>query len=264
MTETTFDQPDPDPNRRPGFDPEPWESLGISRQEGEQWFRNRIEPGDALSWRRAGVSEPIEAVRWKIAGVDPKTVREWVYAEIDAREAVVWSELGYKAARARVHKRAGRTAVQAYGHDHAWAGTAQATGPAAAGLSQVSGVPGPHRLFQALRAQHPHLRHSYMSRQWFDDEAIAWASHGIDAGDAMAWKELGLSPVEAGRQQALGQSAMATAKAWWAAGIPVEEVADWIGAGLTPAEAAAQRAQGVTVERAAVLRSLRKDEEAAP
>ena len=69
------------------------------------------------------------------------------------------------------------------------------------------------------------LMHSYMLRQWVDDEAIAWASHGIDAGDAGAWKELGLTPVEAERQQALGLGAMQTAKAWWRAGIPVDEVA---------------------------------------
>lgn len=105
------------------------------------------------------------------------------------------------------------------------------------------------------------LMHSYMLRQWVDDEAIAWASHGIDAGDAGAWKELGLTPVEAERQQALGLGAMQTAKAWWRAGIPVDEVADWIGAGLTPEEAAEQRAKGVTGERAAVLRSLRKGED---
>ena len=43
------------------------------------------------------------------------------------------------------------------------------------------------------------------------------------------------------------------------AGIPFHEVADWMGAGLSPEEAAEQRANGVTVERAAVLRSLRRD-----
>ena len=81
----------------------------------------------------------------------------------------------------------------------------------------------------------------------------------IDAGDAVAWKELGLTPLEAERQQAQGLSAIQTAKAWWKANIPFDEVADWLGAGLTPEEAAEQRASGVTAEQAAVLRSLRKE-----
>jgi hypothetical protein len=273
MTETTFEQPEPDPQGR--FDPERWESIGISSAEGERWFRHRIEPGDALSWRRAEVSEPLEAVRWKIAGVDPSTVREWVYAKIDAREAVVWAELGFNAARARVHKRAGRSAVQAHGHDqHARRAWGQVQGSASAISASVSagsvlpgGPAGPQRLMHALRGgqrHHRHLLHSYMSRQWFDDEAIAWASHGIEAADALAWKELGLTPVEAERQEAEGNTAMQTAKAWWRAGIPVDEVADWIGAGLTPEEATEQRAKGVTGERAAVLRSLRKGEDVGP
>ena len=109
----------------------------------------------------------------------------------------------------------------------------------------------------------PQVTHSYVTRQWFDDEAIAWAVHGIEASEALAWKELGLTPVEAERQQSTGANAMQTAKAWWKTGIPFDEVADWIGAGLTPQEAAEQRAKGITVERAAVLRSLRKGGEPA-
>jgi hypothetical protein len=270
MTKTTFEPPEPDPPRR--FDPEPWESIGISGAEGEGWWRHRIEPGQALSWRRAGVSEPLEAVRWKTAGVDPGKVREWVYAEIDAREAVVWAELGFDAAGARGHKRAGRSAVQAYGMEQrtrggGLSGIVSSISSVSPTGSQAAALQGPHRLMQALGRHHRgnrHVLHSYMSRQWFDDEAIAWASHGIEAADALSWKELGLTPVEAARQQAQGASAMQTAKAWWRAGIPVDEVADWIGAGLTPEEAVAQRAKGVTGERAAVLRSLRRDEDAAP
>lgn len=116
-----------------------------------------------------------------------------------------------------------------------------------------------HRFMETVRPRDPRVMHSYVHRHWFDDEAIAWAVHGIEASDALAWKELGLTPVEAERQQAQGMNAMQTAKAWWQAGIPFDEVADWIGAGLTPKEAAEQRSRGITVDRAAVLRSLRKD-----
>jgi hypothetical protein len=271
VTETTFEQPEPDD--RTAFDPEPWRALGISEPDGRVWCRHRIGPGDALRWRRAGVSEPIDAVRWKIAGVTPDTVREWIYAKIDAREAVGWTELGFNVAEARRHKRAGRTAVQAYGRAH----RPHAVPPPSGRAPVQAGPPGPwlpsrpghrhsarHRFMQAVGQHGPSVMHSYMARNWFDDEAIAWAAHGIEATEALAWKELGLTPPEAERQQATGTTAMQTAKAWWQAGIPFDEVADWIGAGLTPQEAAEQRASGVSVERAAVLRSLRKGQESSP
>ena len=271
MTETTFDQPEPE--GRGGFDPERWEALGISRQDALGWWKHRITPNDAVRWRRAGVSEPINAVRWKIAGVTPDTVREWIYAQIDAREAVGWTELGFNVAEARKQKRLGRTAVQAYGHKHRMNPVGGQGGPprpiaqrarASAQRARASGAfthhapPGMQRFFETVRQRNPAVMHSYVQRQWFDDEAIAWALHGIEAPDALAWKELGLSPVEAAHQQANGMDPMKTAKAWWQAGIPFDEAADWIGAGLTPQEAAEQRANGVSAERAAVLRSLRK------
>ncbi|MBV9192923.1 MAG: hypothetical protein JO168_02180 [Solirubrobacterales bacterium] len=185
-------------------------------------------------------------------------MREWLYVKIDAREAAAWLELGFTVAQARRHKAAGRTPVQAYGQHH----RADATGPAPRG-HLLPGTPrhrvDPRHFMEAVRRRDPQVANTYMQRQWFDDEAIAWALHGIEASEAMAWKELGLTPVEAERQQSNGMNAMQTVKAWWKAGIPFDEVADWIGAGLTPAEAAAQRANGVTAERAAVLRSLRSD-----
>ena len=272
MTETTFEQPEPDD--RTGFDPDPWTTLGISEDDGYLWWKHRIDPGSVLRWRRAGVPDPIDAVRWKIAGVTPDTVREWTYAKIDAREAVGWTELGFNVAQARKHKRAGRTPVQAYGRQHRLHAVAAPPGPAPPSAIARPGVvvqgavahpagAGPHRFMQAVGRCDPRVMHSYVARQWFDDEAIAWAMHGIEAGEALAWKELGLTPVEAERQQSTGATAMQTAKAWWEAGIPFEEAADWIGAGLTPQEAADQRAKGITVERAAVMRSLRKDDKPA-
>ena len=264
MTETTFEQPDPGDAR--GFEPEQWAAVGFEREAAKAWWRNRIDRDEALRWCKAGVTEPIDAVRWKIAGVDPRTVREWTYAEIDARAAVAWTELGFNAASARKHKRAGRTPAAAFGHRHrvqTGAPVPMPSGPVLGrpGSSRLMHVPGDlqmHRFIQSVRERHPQVLHTYMQRQWLDDEALAWALHGIDAGDAAAWRELGLTPVEAERQQAQGLGAMQTAKAWWQAGIPFDEVADWIGAGLTPQEAAEQRASGVTAERAAVLRSLRK------
>lgn len=238
-----------------GFDAARWEAVGIDRDEGLGWWRHRFELTEALAWRRVGISSSIDAVRWRIAGIGPNSVADWVAAGIDAREAVAWTEFGFGATGAKANKRAGRTPVQAYGRKHASSGPgAQTTGlPDGIGLSS-------HRFVQAVRARRPRVMRSYMERHWFDDEAIAWALHDFDADDALAWKELGLTPVEAQRQQELGLNAIQTAVAWWRAGIPADEVAEWIGAGLTPKEAAQQRASGVTVERAAVLRSLRKEQ----
>ncbi len=261
MTSPVPGRPDPrDPRDRRRFDAERWRELGFSRESGLAWFEHRIEPQDALRWQRAEVVEPIDAVRWKIAGIGPDTVREWVYAKIDAREAVAWTELGFNVADARKQKRAGRTAVQAYGHAHRVNAAVPylPTPPSPqAGLSRV-GL-GHRGFMEAVRGRDPRVMHSYMQRQWFDDEAIAWATHGIEAADALAWKELGLTPVEAERYRTREMSPMQAAKAWWRAGIPFDEVADWIGAGLSPEEAVQQRANGVTAERAAVLRSLRKN-----
>jgi hypothetical protein len=275
MTKTTFEQPEPDD--RGSFDSEPWETTGIPGRDGMRWSQHRIEPAEAVRWRHAGVSDPIDAVRWKIAGVSPDTVREWIYAKIDAREAVGWTELGFTVVQARKHKRAGRTPVQAYGHEHRTQAPGGQPRPQAFTWQQRA-LPGaappsaraiprgpyrygaPHRFLEAVQRHEPKLIESYVHRQWFDDEAIAWAVHGIEASEALAWKELGITPVEAERQQAQGISAMQAVKAWWQAGIPFDEVADWIGAGLTPSEAAQQRAKGVTAERAAVLRSLQKDQ----
>jgi hypothetical protein len=270
VTRTTFKPFEPDD--RGAFDAEQWRALGITKQDGLIWWRHRIGPAEALRWRRAGVTEPIDAVRWQIAGVTPDTVREWRYAKIDAREAVSWAELGFDIVQARRHKRLGRTAVQALGVQAL--GHGQQTAPPAAPPSGPSGrsgprpwstvhpagAPGPHRFMDAVRHRHPRVVHSYLHRQWFDEEATAWAARGIDAAEAIAWKELGLTPAEAERQQAQGLTAMQAAKAWWQAGIPFGEVADWIGAGLSPSEAAQQRANGVTAERAAVLRSLQRDQ----
>src|SRR5260370_31241681 len=80
----------------------------------------------------------------------------------------------------------------------------------------------------------PQLLHGYMARQWFDEEAVAWATEGIDAAEAPVWKALGLHPNEAGRLARQGATLAATVSDWWRAGIPIGEVADWIGAGPTP------------------------------
>ena len=67
----------PDPSRGP-FRPGDWQALGFRRSEAEGWWRGRIDPAEALRWRRASVPEPIDAVRWRTAGVNPDTVQAWI------------------------------------------------------------------------------------------------------------------------------------------------------------------------------------------
>jgi hypothetical protein len=87
----------------------------------------------------------------------------------------------------------------------------------------------------------PQLLHSYMARQWLDDEAVAWAKEGIDGAEAPVWKALGLRPGEAGRLDRVGATLAGTVRDWWRAGIPIDEVAGWIAAGLTPEQAFRER-----------------------
>lgn len=122
-------------------------------------------------------------------------------------------------------------------------------------------VPGPSGPLQKffLAGAPREVMHSYMKRQWVDDEAVAWAKESIEADEAQLWKALGLQPGEAGRLVKQGVSTVETMKRWWRAGIPLDEVGDWIGAGLRPEEASHQRAKGITAKQAAALRALRDD-----
>src|SRR5271169_4270361 len=99
----------------------------------------------------------------------------------------------------------------------------------------------------------PEMLHSYMAKQWFDDEAVAWAKEGVGGAEAQIWKALGLRPNQAGRLVRKGAVLAYTVRDWWGAGIPFSEVALCIGAGLTPEEAFRQRS-GRLVTSARVMR----------
>ena len=102
--------------------------------------------------------------------------------------------------------------------------------------------------------------HGYHLRQWLGDDAMAWASQGVEAADAYTWHALGLTPAEAGRLALQGRGPGDVIGDWWRTGIPFDEVADWIGAGLSSSEAVEQRSRGVTSDQAATLRALRRQE----
>ncbi len=189
-------------------------------------------------WKALGL-RPNEAGRLVRKGVAlADTVRDWWRAGIPIREVADW--IG-----------AGLTPEEAF---------RQRSGRSVATARVIRGGPGwgPVEMFVEAGVP-PQMRRSYLARQWFDDEAVAWAKEGIDGAEAPIWKALGLRPNEAGRLVRKGVALADTVRDWWRAGIPIGEVADWIGAGLTPKEAAGQRVKGITVERAAALRALRDD-----
>jgi len=242
-------RPEDDPDREP--EPmEEWVDAGIARDEAEIWRRWRFRLQAAMAWRGAAVLDGLRAAQWMTAGAAPETVNEWRAAAIEATEAVSWHELGFSVEEARSHKAHGRTPEEAFEQrtaSHVTGAVAyRRTGRGPAQKFIEAGVPG--QIFQ-----------SYTSRQWLDDEAVAWAKEGIDGAEAPIWKALGLRPHEAGRLVRNGASLADTVRDWWQADIPISEVADWIGAGLTPEEAAAQRANGIRAEHAAALRALRDD-----
>ncbi len=232
---------------RDGDEPEPlddWLAQGFTRDDAESWRGWRFMLREAQAWRRAGVTEALHAAQWSTARATPKDVGEWRAAGIEATEAVKWHEFGHDLASARREK--------ARGHDPVTASrvlfTGTATGGPGLGVGRFAAANIPSRVM-----------HSYLLRQWTDDEAVEWAKEHIDAADAQLWKELGVTPPEAGRAQRRGLTAITVVGDWWRAGIPIAEVADWLGAGLSAEEAAAQRAKGITAEQAAALRALRDE-----
>jgi hypothetical protein len=261
---------------REDFEPLTWAGKGIPRAEAERWWssgftlaealrwRERFSADEAMGWRRAGVTSIIEARSWRVAGVDADAVGGWRDAGIGFAEAAAWHEFGYTLEEARQRKAEGKAPSETYlGRVRKMRGTRKAVRMGSGQLWVTSGGRGSHtdaihRFMSKIGPKNSNLVHSYFARQWFDDEALAWAERGIDASDALAWKEFGIAPAEADRLAKAGQTPARTMRAWWEAGVPVDEVAAWLGAGLTPEEAAAQRAKGITAERAAVLRALRE------
>lgn len=255
MTRTGVDNP-----WRDEEEPEPlpvWLDAGIPTDEAERWRTWRFRLSQAQAWRAAGVDDAVRAAQWSTAGATPASVGQWRAAHIEATEAVQWHEFGFSLADASRHKAAGLGPCDAFARNiptprviHA--GTATATGY----------FTHQHQIRRFADAGVPaNVLQGYVTRQWFDDEALAWASQRIDAAEAPLWRELGLNPAEAGQLVRRGHTVASLVKQWWSAGIPFDEVADWIGAGLGPDEAGQQRARGITAEQAAALRALRDEPE---
>jgi hypothetical protein len=271
-------------NREEDFRPLDWVAKQVPRSEAEQWWRSGFTLAEALRWRerfgveeaarwrQAGIKTQAEARSWRIAGVGADEVREWLEAGIGFAEASAWHEFGYELAEARRLKAEGKTPSESFRSRVQKMSSRPSGGQVNLASGRIrygpgSGQSGNHpaqRFFEKLQGTRGggQLIHGYMQQQWFDDEALAWATQGIDAAAALVWKEFGISPADAAAVGKAGRTPAATIRAWWEAGIPPDEVGVWLGAGFTPTEAAAQRAQGVSADRAAVLRALRRLEQA--
>ncbi|MEV4170518.1 hypothetical protein [Nonomuraea sp. NPDC049709] len=257
------------------FDPAPYRAAGIPADEAHLWWRWRLTAAHAAAWRRAGIADPALATQWATARVTPETLAVCRAAGLTAAEALLWHEYEFTPDEAIDFKRRGLTPDQAFdirlGRKPRPADDTSGPGDAFSSLMSLTGggvateagawTGDPQDRAQRFVARAGNadglLLFGYINDDWLDDEAIAWARHGVDAPTARMWQDLGLRPAEAKRYLQRGLNPMAVARAWWQAGIPFEETASWAGAGLTPEEAVEQRARGVTAEQAETLRALR-------
>jgi hypothetical protein len=238
-----------DPDGRPPEDLTAWLAAGMRRVEALAWRRWNFTLADAKQWRAGGVGEALTAAQWHIAGVTPETVGDWFTARITVGEAIRWHEFGFDLEQARKFTSQGKGPEEAYNQRRP-----KSTPMATAIGGASSGYAG--RIREFMQAGVPHeVMGTYLAAQWTDDEALSWATAGIQAAAARLWQLIGLVPAEA---RELTVDPAEVIRDWWRAGIPYDEVADWLGAGLTAEEAVAQRADGVTVEQAAALRALRR------
>ncbi|HEX3592779.1 MAG TPA: hypothetical protein VHV74_24405 [Pseudonocardiaceae bacterium] len=239
---------DPDDRNRPPEDLTAWLAAGMRRVEAQAWRRWNFTLEDAKRWRAAGVSEALTAAQWHIAGVHPETVGDWFDARITVGEAIRWHEFGFDLDQAKAHMKNGRGPENAYQFN-------QVRANPAGSVTSLAGS----QMQSFLAAGVPHVvMGTYLLLQWTDADAIAWAKEGVKAWDAKAWREIGLTPAEAGELTKKDVQPVDVMRDFWRAGIPYDEVAEWLGAGLTAEEAATQRGSGVTVEQAAALRALRR------
>ena len=235
-----------------GEDPEAWQLAGFSPRQAVSFKEWRISLDVAVRWRKVGVTDGLDATRWGIADVTPEQVPGWTRAGIDLDAAFKWRRagVGLEDAKRRIANGENPEGAQASGPT---IGAARVV-TVGAQIGMFGGGPA-HEIFQKAQAAGIDMQvlQTYMIRQWLDEEAIEWASYGIDAGDAYQWIELGLAAEEAGHIVADGATIVEVLREWWVTGIAFDEIAEWIGAGLSADEAAAQRCRGVTTQQAAAL-----------
>ena len=217
-------------NREEDFRPLDWAAKEIPREEARLWWksgfcvadalhwRERFTVDEAAAWRAAGATTLREARSWLVAGVEASEVAGWRQAGIGFAEAAAWREFGYSLEEARKGKAVGKTPREAFrrrvGNMRSGPGPATQSSRnvtfgsgsfvalnrlGSRGMGRGANMQRFVERVQGRGGQGGRLLHSYFMRQWFDDEALAFAEAGIDAGDALVWKEFGIAPAEAAR-----------------------------------------------------------------
>jgi hypothetical protein len=227
-----------------------WQRQGFTVAEARQWIEYGFTVTTAQRWRKSGVYTAADARPWRTVGATPYTVDLWLRAGMTPRDAVQWRELGYSPEEAADRHLAGerphpRGLLWRLRHCREKAGAALADEERSASMRDLlhAGIP-------AERAR------GYVEAGWIGTDALDWAKHEVEPGQARVFQALGLSAREASRILAEGDDGIALMTDFWGAGIPLDEVAAWRGAGFTAAEAARMRAEGTNVEQAQVLRAL--------
>lgn len=256
-----------DPGSDDGFEDRDYERVGIDPAMARSWRRWGIEPLEAARWIAHGITEPVDAVRWSPA-VRPEQVQELVEAGLDSALLARWREHGASVKEAIAGVANGQSPEDRTQQRNtsslriAMRGTASSRGLRAVAAAEA--VPAPtdeadDELVTRM-AELGNMSHSYLRVGWVESDALPWALIGIDPLDARDWMLLGLTPAEAAECERSGRGPTDVALEWWRAGFQPEEIAPWLGAGMTPEEAGDQKATGVTLEQAAVMRSLRGGE----
>lgn len=245
-----------------------WEAAGFDPDCAATFREWRIDLDEARRWHEVGVEDGLSATRWSILGASPDEVPGLERDGIDLEVGFEWRSAGFTLDEARRHvadgtspddARLSRGGVHFVGSTPTGVST---TIVSSSPMPMAGGVWSPAIFARAQAAGvDMQLLYGYVARHWIDDDALAWAAQGVDVGAAYQWYDLGLTAAEVGRLVAEGQSFSDVVRDWWPTGIPFAELADWIGAGLGPDEAVVQRSKGITVEHAAALRALRKDED---
>ena len=226
-----------------------WQAQGFNIGSARQWIQHGYQIETANRWCDAGVFKAEDAQAWEAIGVSPYSVLPMLRAGMTPRDAVQWNELGYSFTEAAERHRAGLRPKS----KNWWKRLFGVSSDADFALPETEAAAMRQLMQVGVPAATAKL---FVDAGWSGDDAVPWAKAEIDATQALIFKHLGITPIEARKQQDKGHHALDIVAQWWDGGIPRAEVADWLGAGFSVSEATQARANGIDVTQAAVLRAL--------
>lgn len=226
-----------------------WQAHGFTIGSARKWIQHGYQIDAANRWRDAGVFSADDAKAWQTIGISPYSVQPMLRAGMTPHDAVLWNELGYSYIEAAERHRVGqRPQPKSW-----WKQLFSSASDVDFALPEDEGT----AMRELIRAGVSAITaRRFVDVGWSGTDAIPWAKAGVDAAQALVFRLLGITPLEAQVLGDSGQSALDIVTEWWDGGIPRTEVADWLGAGFSVIETKHARANGLNVDQAAVLRSL--------